>query len=57
MFKISCAPEMYKPITPHVLEGCEEVKYVCNNITVHGQTMEMKSMTNGVTRGLGKKSR
>ena len=57
MFKISCAPEMYKPITPHVLEGCEEVKYVCNDITVHGQTMEMKSMTNGVTRGLGKKSR
>ena len=36
MFGISCAPEMHQRVTQQVLEGCEGVRNVHDDIIVHG---------------------
>ena len=40
MFGVSCAPEMYQRIIQQVLEGCDGVRNIHDDIIVHGQTTE-----------------
>ena len=40
MFGVSCAPEMYQRVIQQVLEGCDGVRNIHDDIFVHGQTTE-----------------
>ena len=40
MFGVSCAPEMYQRVIQQVLEGCDGVRNIHDDIIVHGQTTE-----------------
>ena len=40
MFGVSCAPEMYQRVIQQVLEGCDDVRNIHDDIIVHGQTTE-----------------
>ena len=40
MFRVSCAPEMYQRVIQQVLEGCDGVRNIHDDIIVHGQTTE-----------------
>ena len=40
MFEVSCAPEMYQRVIQQVLEGCDGVRNIHDDIIVHGQTTE-----------------
>ena len=40
MFGVSCAPKMYQRVIQEVLEGCDGVRNIHDDIIVHGQTTE-----------------
>ena len=40
MFGVSCTPEMYQRVIQQVLEGCDGVRNIHDNIIVHGQRTE-----------------
>ena len=40
MFGVSCAPEMYQRVIQQVLEGCDGVRNIHDDIIVHGQKTE-----------------
>ena len=40
MFGVSCAPEMYQRVIQQVLEGCEGVRNIHDDIIVHGRTVD-----------------
>ena len=40
MFGVSCAPEMYQRVIQQVLEGCDGVRNIHDDIIVHGQTTD-----------------
>ena len=40
MFGVSCAPEMYQRVIQHVLEGCDGVRNIHDDIIVHGHTTD-----------------
>ena len=40
MFGVSCAPEMCQRVIQQVLEGCDGVRNIHDDIIVHGQTTE-----------------
>ena len=42
MFGISCAPEMYQKVIRQVLQDCEGVHNILDDVIVHGQSAEQQ---------------